>query len=144
MRFLGGTIRNVDARYFALGGAAHLAAGAQLAGGRIALSGISGTLDDVRGRLDVFDDGLLTRGLDARVAGLPVHLSGGIYDLRAPRVRMALSGSGDLARLRSAFAQASRLPVHGPIGFALLVEGSARKPVAWIALHSQQMTYAGT
>lgn len=135
-----GMLANVDARYF--GG--HTAASASLRDGRIAIAGLTRPVRDVSGPLDVYDDGVLTQGLRASLAGIPASVAGGVYGLRNPRLRVAVRGSGDLARLRSAFAQGQRLPIRGPVTFGLLVEGDTKSPVAWIALHSPQTTYAGT
>ncbi len=148
MRFLRGTLRGVDARYFGLSDArgalrCHLTASASLSGARIAIAGLSKPVDDVRGPIDVYDDGLLTPRLDASLAGVPVTIGGGIYGLRSPRLRMAVRGSADAAVLRTAFTQAARLPIRGSLRFALLVEGATAKPVAWIALQSPQLNYAG-
>ncbi len=148
MRVRSGTLRGIDARYAGLADArgtvaAHLAATAFLDGARIAISGLGRPVDGVRGRIDVYDDGLSTSHLDASVAGVPARVSGGIYGLRDPHVRLAVRGSGDVARLRSAFPQAERLPMRGALTFALLVSGAAAKAVTWIDVRSPQITYAG-
>ena len=57
-----------------------------LDGGRIAIAGLAKPIDDVRGPMDVFDDGLLTNGLSARIASIPLQISGGIYGLAPPAV----------------------------------------------------------
>lgn len=147
LKFLSGTIRGLDARYAALPDAhgtlrSHLAATAEFSGGRIAIAGLSKPIVGVRGPIDVYDDGLVTRRLDADLAGTPVNLRGGLYGLQHPQLRMAVTGAGDAARLRTAFAQAARLPVGGPVTFALLVEGPTAKPVTWIDLHSPRLSYA--
>jgi autotransporter translocation and assembly factor TamB len=142
-----GMLRDVDARYAGLADASgtirpHLAATAFLDGGVMSIAGLSKPIDGVRGGLDVDDDGLTTARLDASVAGIPVRVSGGIYGLRDPRVRFAVRGKGDLSALRSAFDQARRLPMRGPLSFGLLVEGPATKPTTWIDLSSPSVTYA--
>jgi autotransporter translocation and assembly factor TamB len=147
LRFLRGTLRDVDARYFGLSDArgelrSHLTASASLSGARIALTGLSKPIDDVRGPVDVYDDGLLTPRFDASLARTPITIGGGIYGLRSPRLRMTVLGSADAAVLRSAFTQAARLPIRGLLRFALLVEGAATRPVTWIALQTPQLSYA--
>jgi autotransporter translocation and assembly factor TamB len=146
MRLRAGMLRGVDARYFALAAGdetlrPHLSAGGFLQGGRIAIAGLAKPVDDVRGRVDVYDDGLLTSRLDANLAGMPAQISGGIYGLRNPRLRLGIRGNGDLARLRNAFTQAQRLPLRGRLDFALLVEGTAATPLTWIALRSPHTDY---
>lgn len=144
-----GRLENLDLRYFGVGGpdgslATHFAGSARLAGGAVSVSGLSQPIDDVRGPLDIYDDGLLTPHLDASIAGVPARVSGGVYGLEAPRLRVGVVGDGDLARLRRAFAQAGRLPMRGPLQFALLAEGPSTKPVVWIHLRSPTTTYAAT
>ncbi len=147
LRFLDGTLHDADVRYVGLrdtSGAivAHLVGGATLFGGRVALEGLSKPIEDIRGPVDVNDDGLLTSGFAAELAGAGVRVDGGIYGLRAPRLRLAIRGSGDAERLRSAFAQAQRLLVRGPLSMTLLVEGATATPVTWIAVRSPRVTYA--
>jgi autotransporter translocation and assembly factor TamB len=142
-----GVLRDLDARYVGLpdqSGAmqTHLAASAYLDGARISIAGLSKPVDGVRGPINVYGNGLLTPRLDASIAGVPARVSGGIYGLNAPRVQLAVRGNGDLSRLRTAFAQAARLPVRGTLTFALLVDGPATKPFTWIALRSTGVTYA--
>ena len=149
MRLRSGTLRDVDARYAGLADArgavdAHLAATAFLDGAQIAVAGLRKPVDGVRGRIDVYDDGLLTSHLDATVAGIPARVTGGIYGLRDPHVRLTIAGNGDVARLRSALPQAERLPMGGPLTFALLVTGPAAKAVTWIDVRSPHITYAGS
>ena len=149
LRFLAGMLRDVDARYVGLADAggisrAHLAANATLSGARIAITGLSQPIDDVRGPVDVYDDGLTTTRLDANLAAVPVEISGGIYGLGNPRLRVAVRGSGETAQLRTAFTQAARLPIDGPLRFSLLVEGPTATPITWIDLDSPHLAYAST
>ncbi len=147
LRLRAGMLRDVDARYVGLADAngtltSHLGASGVLSGARIAIAGLAKPIDGVRGRVDAYDGGLLAQHLDASVASIPVVMSGGLYNLRDPHVRIAVRGSGQLAQLRTAFAQAEHLPISGPLTFALLVEGAATKPLIWIDLRSPAITYA--
>jgi autotransporter translocation and assembly factor TamB len=143
-----GMLRNVDARYFALTDPSgtlspHLTGSATLAGGRLAIAGLAQPVEALRGPVEVYDDGLLTPGLLASVAGASARVSGGIYDLRNPHLRIAVRGAGDLASLRFAFKAARQLPMHGLLRFGLLVEGVATKPLMWIDLRAPAVTYTG-
>lgn len=143
-----GVLHDVDARYVGLPdqrGAmqTHLAATGFLDGARVSIAGLSKPIDGIRGGIDVYDNGLLTPGLQASLAGVPARASGGIYGLRAPRVAITVHGSGDLTQLRTAFPQAVHLPIRGPLAFALRVEGPVAKPVTWVDLRSAGVTYAG-
>ena len=149
LRFLAGTLEHLDARYAGVADdrgtlVPHLAATCRLVHGRIAIAGLARPIDDVRGPLDVYDDGLVTSGFDARLGGVPLAIAGGIYGVHDPHVRMTADGSGDAAALRAAFAQAARLPIAGRIRFGLLVEGPANRPLTWISLRSPQLRYATT
>jgi autotransporter translocation and assembly factor TamB len=146
LRLRSGVLQDVDARYFEMSGAsaAHLVASAFLRGCNLTVAGLSKPVTGVRGPIDVYDDGILTPGLQARLAGVPAVITGGMYGLDKPQLRVGVRGSADLAQLQGVFAGAQRLPVHGPIGFSLLIEGSARQPLTWIALRSPTTTYAGT
>jgi autotransporter translocation and assembly factor TamB len=142
-----GTLHNVDLRYFGLTNTngplrPHLTGGAFLDRARIAISGLSVPVEDVHGRVDVYDAGFLTPALEARVAGVAALVSGGIYGLRDPQARITVRGATDLAELRSVFAQAKHLPMRGPIRFAMLAEGKASNPTIWIRLRSPEVTYA--
>jgi hypothetical protein len=148
LRLRAGFLRDLDARYFALAEVneplhPRLAASAFLDQGRIAIAGLAEPVDSVHGPVDVYDDGLLTPRLDASVAGVPAQVSGGLYDLHDPRLRIAVRGSGDLTQLRNAFAQAKHLPMRGPLAFGVLVEGTPTKPLVWVDLRSPGITYAG-
>jgi len=148
LRMQAGTLRRFDARYFGFGGSGtlrpHLAATATFTDGRIAIAGLSKPVLGVNGPADLYDDGLLTSGLRANVGGIPATIAGGVYGLRDPRLRVAVRGSGDVRQLRTILACAQRLPVTGPIAFALLIEGSAKAPLTWVSLRSPRTTYAAT
>ncbi|MBV8491010.1 MAG: translocation/assembly module TamB domain-containing protein [Candidatus Eremiobacteraeota bacterium] len=143
-----GTLRGLDARYFGFTNAAgtfesHLAASAQLAGARVAIGGLAKPVRDVEGRVDVYEGGLLVRNLRGTIAGTPAFVTGGIFGPQAPQFRMAVRGGGQLAQLRSAFAQAAHVPVSGQLSYALSIEGAISKPLVWIALRVPHGDYAG-
>lgn len=149
LRLDAGMLQAVDARYFALGTPGgtltpHIAARATLSAASISVAGLSQEVTGVRGPVDVYENGLLTPGLTASVGGALARISGGIYAVGDPHVRIAIRGAGDLARLREAFPQAARLPMRGRLAFALLVEGSATKPLIWIDLRAPAIAYAST
>ncbi|HEY2473866.1 MAG TPA: translocation/assembly module TamB domain-containing protein [Candidatus Cybelea sp.] len=142
-------LRNADVRYYALPDPSnklqpHLAAGAALAGGRVAVEGLDVPVEQLSGAFDASDSGLFTKNLTATLAGTRTAVTGGVYDLHRPRLRVVVRGSGNLSRLRKAFTQARTLPMHGPLAFSLLVQGLATKPVIWMDLQSPGVTYAGT
>ncbi|HVA33112.1 MAG TPA: hypothetical protein VNG31_03120, partial [Candidatus Baltobacteraceae bacterium] len=140
-----GELRGLDARIFGIGTHGgkmqmRLAATAVLQGARVAIGGLSKPVRNVHGRIDVDEGGLLAR-LAATLAGVPVSVDGGVNGISHPQLRLAVRGSGNLSMLRSAFAQSARLPVSGPISFAVLVQGPISKPLEWIALRSPRIDY---
>jgi hypothetical protein len=143
-----GHLNGVDARIFSIpvDGTmqTHIVATALLDGARVAIGGLRKPVDKVRGRLDADEGGLLIRRLDATLAGVPVTVSGGAFLRDGVQARMAIRGRADLAQLRGAFAQASRLPMRGPIEFGVLAQGFVSKPVEWIAIRSPHATYASS
>lgn len=143
-----GHLDGLDARIFSIpvDGAmqTHLAATAHLAGARVAIGGLTKPVDNMRGRIDVDEGGLLISRLDATLGRVPVVVTGGAFLRNGVQARLAIRGQADLAQLRDAFAQAARLPMSGPIAFAVLAQGSVSKPVEWIAFRLPHATYAGS
>lgn len=147
LRVDAGMLRRADVRYYGLPDASnklqpHLAANATLNDGRISIQGLAVPVEGLSGVFDAYDNGLLTQHLTANLAGTPATVSGGIYDLQQPHLRLLVKGAGDLGKMRVAFAQARSLPMHGPLAFSLLVQGKAAKPLIWIDLRSPSVIYA--
>ncbi|HKE37068.1 MAG TPA: hypothetical protein VKB39_06530, partial [Candidatus Baltobacteraceae bacterium] len=142
-----GHLQGVDARIYGIpvegSMQSHVAATMELAGARIAIGGLTKPVDKVRGRLDVDEGGLSIARLDATLAGIPVVVSGGAFLHKGAQVRIAVRGNADLAQLRGVSAQASRLPMSGPVTFSVLAEGFVSKPLEWISVRSPHATYAG-
>lgn len=144
-----GSITGTDFRILGLsdghgGLQTHVRATTLLQNVRLAVGGLAKPVRDLHGRIDLFDNGVTFEGARGTIAGAPLQLLGGIYNLRAPSVRLALHVDGDLAQLRGAIAQAAHLPASGPVRLAILLEGRASAPVAMIALDGSSVTYAGT
>ncbi len=112
-------------------GAAHTHVGmrAQLQRGVIAVAALREPIRNIAGPLRAYDDGLTTTGIDATLAGVPLHLRGGMFDLSAPQVRFALTGSGSLGALRALTVPTQHLPISGTIGLALRAIGPATTPL---------------
>ncbi len=67
LRLQSGMLKNLDARYFGVRDThgslqPHLAASAAFRDGRIAITGLAKPVTGVQGPIDVYDDGVLTRG----------------------------------------------------------------------------------
>ncbi len=136
IRMQAGYLDNLDARYY--GG---ISASAYMRGAQVSMQGVSEPIRNVHGPLDVTGAGLTTSGLTAAIAGTPLHVSGGIYDLKAPKFRLAVHANADLTQLKHLTASAAKLPVRGPVDLALLVEGAVRTPLALISLRSPRIEY---
>ncbi len=143
-----GDARNVDARIYSFVDPdgtthTHTSLRADLQNGKIYVAGVLKPLRDAHGTVIAYDDGLTTNGLDATLAGVPLHLVGGVYDLAAPQLRFALVGSGQLTQLQQAIAPAQRQPLAGDLSFALIGSGNLNTPVVSGTFSAPQMIYHG-
>lgn len=144
---VGGSLRNVDARIVALPDRAgslrqHLSATTTIDRARIAIGGLAKPLRDVEGELAVYGNGLLLQDVNATIAGVPIHLGGGIYGFGSPSFRLTVGGTGNLRDLRGALAQSASLPLTGLARLDVMVEGAPSKPLTLIALRSPRAVYA--
>jgi autotransporter translocation and assembly factor TamB len=137
LRMRAGYLDNLDARYYAGG----ISASAYMGGGVIAMQGASAPINNVHGSMEVTSAGLTTPRITADVAGAPVYITGGIYDLKAPKFRLALQAHSDISRIKRLASAAAKLPMRGPIDMAMLVEGPVRTPIAFISLRSPRIDY---
>jgi autotransporter translocation and assembly factor TamB len=143
-----GDLRNVDARIYAFVDPdgtthAHTSVRADLTGGKVYIAGVEKPLRDARGAFLAYDNGVTTKGADATLAGVPLHLAGGLYDLAAPKLHFALTGRGELANLQQAIAPAQRQPLSGTLTFALRALGGVDAPVINGSFSSPQLVYRG-
>jgi len=136
LRMRAGYLDNLDARYYG-----SISASAYMRGGQVSMQGVSAPIRNVHGPLDVTSAGLTTPRIIADVAGAPVYITGGIYDLKAPKFRMSMQAHSDVSRLKQLAVAAAKLPMRGPIDLSMLVEGPVRTPLALIALRSREIDY---
>jgi translocation and assembly module TamB len=114
---------------------------ADLVNGKIYIAGVDKPLRDAHGTIRAYDDGLTTTGLDATLAGVPLHVAGGVYDFAAPHLRFALTGHGQLAQLQQAVNASQRQPITGDLRFALLASGGLDAPIVNGTFASPQLVY---
>jgi autotransporter translocation and assembly factor TamB len=143
-----GNVRNVDGRIYAFVDPdgtthTHTSLRADLAQGKIYIAGMTKPLRDAHGTLVAYDNGLTTTGVDATLAGVPLHLEGGVYDVAAPKLRFALAGRGQIAQLQQAIAVSQRQPLTGDLSFALRGSGPINEPVVSGTFSAPQMVYRG-
>jgi len=127
-----GELRDVDLVGYGFGrGNAvrrHLSGSAALTGFRPYLGALAKPLRDGHGTLRVSDDGLAIPHVAGTLAGVPVAITGAITDLRAPQLRLAISGTGALQRLATLSSAKTPAGLTGSTRFALLVGGAATQP----------------
>jgi autotransporter translocation and assembly factor TamB len=143
-----GDLRNIDGRVYTFvdpDGTAHthLALRADLTRGKVYVAGILKPLRDAHGTFIAYDNGMTTTGVDATLAGVPLHLAGGVYDLAAPKLHLALTGRGELAQLQQAIAPAQRQPLSGDLSFAIRALGGVSAPTISGSFFAPQMVYRG-
>jgi len=148
VHFAATDVHDLDLRLYALPDARgvlrrHLAATTFLRGGMLYLGGIAKPVRDIHGRIDVYDDGLIFKRLDASISGVPVVADGGLYDFAAPKFRLGVDGAGPLTELLALSTQGKKLVLSGPLGFGILVEGAAAKPLLFAQVSSTRILYDG-
>ena len=103
VRILHGGARNFDAVLYALdvqpnvAPSYHVSLRLDIDGGRLALSVLSLPIENVAGTLHVVDNAFFISGARATLAGIPLHIQGGVYDLNGavtggPQLRVASLG----------------------------------------------------
>ncbi|MBV8345123.1 MAG: translocation/assembly module TamB domain-containing protein [Candidatus Eremiobacteraeota bacterium] len=140
VRILQATAENFDARVYALGVAPnvdpsyHVSLGVDVRDGRLALAALDAPIERLRGRLELVDDTFYVSRADAMLAGIPLRITGGGYDLTGAltggaQLRLGVEGSGDLSGLRRAFAFARDQAISGRAHVGVLVHGPIGDPV---------------
>ncbi len=140
VRILHGGAHNFDAVLYALdvqpnvAPAYHVSLSLDIDGGRLGLSVLSLPIENIAGRLHVVDNDFFISAARATLAGIPLHIQGGVYDLNGavtggPQLRLGVSGAGDLADLRAAFGFTRDQPISGKVTLGVLVGGPIGDPV---------------
>ena len=140
VRILHGGARNFDAVLYALdvqpnvAPSYHVSLRLDIDGGRIGLSVLSLPIENISGTLHVVDNDFFISEARATLAGIPLHIQGGVYDLTgavtgSPQLRLGVSGAGDLADLRAAFGFTRDQPISGKVTLGVLVGGPVADPV---------------
>ena len=140
VRILRGGARNFDALAYALNVVPnvapqyHVSLRLDVNQGRLALTPLAAPIDDVVGRMRVVDNAFFIENATARLAGIPLTIRGGIYDLAAgltghQQLRVAVWGRGDLLNLRRAFAFMRDQPISGMATLGVSVQGPVTDPI---------------
>ncbi|MGA8534018.1 MAG: translocation/assembly module TamB domain-containing protein [Candidatus Tumulicola sp.] len=140
VRIVKGRARNFDARLYSLdvrpnvAPSYHVNLQLDIDGGALALSALDAPVESIHGRLQLVDNAFFLRHIHATLAGIPLHMAGGIYDLSGDltgmaQLRLGIYGVGDLANLRRAFSFTRKEPISGIIRLGVLVEGPIDNPM---------------
>ena len=146
-RIEGGYLSGVDARLYAIAGAAnpamiyHISAHARLHEGAIRINPLLAPVRGLEGDIDVHDNGVATKAMTGSVLAVPLRLSGGIYNFSNPQFRIALDLHGELATLRQLFSFSRTQALRGPLTVAALIEGGASDPVVLMNVAAQRAYY---
>ncbi len=128
-----GRLLRLDARVYGFlqpGGTTdtHVGVHAQLAGGTVYAQQLALPVRGAHGPLTLTSDGLQTTGIDATLAGAPLHLVGGVYGLAQPTLRFVLTAHGPLARLKTIAAAAAKRPLSGDVALTMRIDGTLADP----------------
>ncbi|HTX59858.1 MAG TPA: translocation/assembly module TamB domain-containing protein [Verrucomicrobiae bacterium] len=139
LRVLAGRARNFDARAYSLdvrpnvAGTYHVNLQLDLDSARMSFESIADPIENIRGHLQLVDNDVFVRGMTADLAGVPMRVTGGLYDLSSDltgsaQLRVAVDGTGDLDRLRNAFTFTRTQPIGGVMSLGVLIEGPLGDP----------------
>ena len=152
VRILGGEGRNLDARIYALGVEPnvtpqyHVSVQLDVDRGRLAMPALAAPLENLQARLQVIDNAFFVRGATANLAGIPLHIEGGVYDFTGAltgraQLRLGVWGDGDLSALRQAFSFARDQPIAGKASLGVLVHGPIDDPVIVAKVNAPKASY---
>lgn len=152
VRILGGRAQNFDARIYALGvvpdaaPSYHVSLKLDVSAGRLALRSLAAPVEKLQARLNVIDNAFFVRDATASLAGLPLTIEGGAYDLTGAltghaQLRLGVWGRGDLSALRQAFAFARGQPISGGARLGVLVNGRIDDPVIVARVNAERAFY---
>jgi hypothetical protein len=146
-RFDDGVVRDVDVRAYALDIAAgapiayRLGGGGRLDGARIALGPLAKPVRDLRGRFDVFEDGVTSEELRGSAAGIPLVIRGGLYDFSQLHFRLGIEADPQLAQLRGLFDFLRDQRISGPMHLETLVTSTVDRPLIRTVVRSPRIFY---
>lgn len=152
VRILKGAAHNFDARLYALDVTPesspdyHVSLRLDVDGGRMALTSLAAPVDNLRGRVRVVDNAFFVGDLRATLAGIPLRITGGVYDLTgaltgSAHLRLGVWGTGDMRDLRRAFTFTRDQPIAGMTRLGVLVHGPIDDPVIVARADAARATY---
>ena len=138
-----GEVDGLDVRLFGLPGPHgtehnRLLASAVLRGGNVRVAALAQPIRNLHGALRADEGGLTTPGIAGTVGPVPLRIFGGITGLKSPALDLVARGTLSLRDLRSVVPAAARVPLQGDIRYALRIGGTAKAPVALVALDARR------
>lgn len=152
VRILRGGARNFDARLYSLdvrpnvAPSYHVNLQLDVFNGRMALSSLAQPIENIRGHLQLVDNAFFLKRIDGTLSGIPLRVTGGIYDLTGQltggaQLRLGVWGTGDLRLLRTAFTFTRDQPISGATTLGVLVEGPIDNPLILARARAQRTIY---
>jgi autotransporter translocation and assembly factor TamB len=149
VRIVAGRARNFDARLYSLDvqpnlpSSYHVNLQLDLDGAKMFYSAISAPFENIRGHLELVDNDVFVRGMHVELTGIPLRLTGGLYDLSgdltgSPQLRLGVDGTGELSKLRNAFSFTQKEQISGVMSLGVLVQGSLAHPM--VVFHGHAVT----
>lgn len=146
-RFDDGVVRDVDVRAYALDiepgtpFGYRLGGGGRLDGVRIALQPLAKPVRDLRGRFDLFDDGVTASQLRAEAGGVPLLIRGGLYDFSHLHFRLGIAADAQLTQVRGLFDFLRDQRIRGPMHLETLVTATVDRPLIRSVVSSPRVYY---
>ncbi|HTA38467.1 MAG TPA: translocation/assembly module TamB domain-containing protein [Candidatus Acidoferrales bacterium] len=149
LKIIAGRARNFDARVYSLDvqpnlpSAYHVNLQLDLAGAKMVFQAIAAPIENIRGHLELVDNDVFVRGMTAELAGVPMRMTGGLYDLSSDltgsaQLRLGVDGTGELSKLRNAFTFTQKEQISGVMSLGVLVQGPLDNPM--IVAHGHAVT----
>ena len=119
----------------------HVGVHARLDDGTVYAQQLALPVRNAHGPLLLTSDGFQTTGIDATLAGAPLHLVGGAYLAPHPTLRFVLTARGPLDRLKTIAAAAAKRPLAGDVALALRIDGALDRPRVEGTFSSNRFVY---
>ncbi len=149
LKIIAGRARNFDARLYSLDvapnlpGSYHVNLQLDLAGAKMLFQAIAAPIENIRGHLELVDNDVFVRGMTADLAGVPMRMTGGLFDLSSDltgsaQLRLGVDGTGELSKLRNAFTFTQKEQISGVMSLGVLVQGPLDNPM--VVAHGHAVT----
>jgi hypothetical protein len=152
LRVLAGRARNFDARLYSLdvepnvAPSYHVNLQLDLDGAKMVFQALAAPIENIHGHLELVDNDVFVRGMNAELTGVPLRMTGGLYDLSSDltgsaQLRLGVDGTGELANLRRAFTFTRDEQISGIMSLGILVQGPLDNPMIVAHGHADRARY---